>query len=46
MAVHESKSPHLIHCPNKGGYLASQPTGEKRSGTGEGRRQQGEKCSG
>ena len=25
MGVHESKSPRLIHCPNKGGYLASQP---------------------
>lgn len=24
MAVDESKSPHLIHCPNEGGYLASQ----------------------
>ena len=36
MAVHESKSPHLIDCPNKGGYLAPQPIGEKRSGIGKG----------
>lgn len=39
VAVDESKSPHLIHCPNKGGYLASQPTGNKRSEIGKGWRQ-------
>lgn len=30
------KSPHLIHGPNKGGYLGFQPVRNKRCETGKG----------
>lgn len=40
MAVDASKSPYLIHGPNKNGYLASWPIGNKRCEMGQdGKRQ-------
>lgn len=44
VAVDESMSSHLIHSPNKGGYLPFQPIGNKISEIGEGWREKVQRC--